>query len=182
MGQFLTTGIAYRFRLSKSDIDLVGRNEDDALLEVQHKLFGTEKALFDSVATDDGYIFNIKEEILNEELIPFLSEFYQDFYGNKNKECQLVLDNLKKLNSPDKWESILEEETFECFQIDNYAYRYFEINGSRTTINCKIVMLSLEGKIMMESYGQHFSFFEAAIAKAYAKFELSNLVRVYITG
>jgi len=43
-------------------------------------------------------------------------------------------------------------------------------------------MLTLEGKIMMECYGKHFTFIEKMITKTYSQFKLANMVKVYISG
>lgn len=180
MGQYLTTAIATSFRVSNKTLQQISENENEA--EAKHKLLnafvGTNDDIFTHTKNDDTHIFAVKEEILKKEWLPFLTQFYQDFYGESHQESQAVLEALSVLDTPKKYM----KSEYECYQQDHYAGGYIYIDNQRIGIGYEPVMLTLEGKIMMECYGKHFTFIEKMITKTYSQFKLANMVKVYISG
>ena len=123
----------------------------------------------------------MKEEILNKEWLPFLTQFYQDFYGESHEESQTVLKALSELDTSQQFIELAEEDEYYCYQQDRYAEGVLRIDNHRVHVGYESVTLASEGKIMMECYGEHFTFLEKMISKAYPQFQLANMVKVYIS-
>ncbi|MBC7476057.1 MAG: hypothetical protein H7263_17375 [Candidatus Sericytochromatia bacterium] len=71
----------------------------------------------------------------------------------------------------------------EAFQFDEYGMcDYLEVNHSEISIYYDCILLSLEGKIMMEVFGRQFKFFKYTMMQTFKQFSISGALRVYITG
>ncbi|MCK5674138.1 MAG: hypothetical protein KAH95_12225 [Spirochaetales bacterium] len=70
-----------------------------------------------------------------------------------------------------------------AFQYDDGGmWDIFRVNGSKIRIYYDSILLSMEGKIMMEEYGRQFNFFKYTIMQTYKNFSLAGALRIYITG
>jgi len=182
MGQFLTTAITTSFRVGDKTLQQISDNEAEAKRKLLDAFVGTNDDIFDITKKDDTHIFSIKEDILKKEWLSFLTQFYRDFYGESHAESQIVLEALGELDTPKKYIELAGKSEYECYQQDRYAGEYIYIDNQRISIGYEPIMLTLEGKIMMECYGEHFTFLEKMISKVYPQFQLANMVKVYISG
>ena len=98
---------------------------------------------------------------------------------------QETLNELKNSKS-ENWLSLAEDKSCEEFQIDNYGIEdnlYFEkAFNPRVSVYYESILLSMEGKIMMESYGRQFNFFKLCMTEMFKEFKLAGALRVYISG
>jgi hypothetical protein len=181
MGQYLAVGMvtkittdktaALKYKISAEDISAVK---------------GATMAIYDFQDKKDSWQWALKPSIFEAELLPFLETLYPDLYGDGGSDCAEVLAQLRELPST-QWITFLENEGFEAFQFDGYGesdYLSFPDKGysAKIRLNYETIILALEGKISMESYGQLFGFFQDAIWNQYKAFELSKTLRIYITG
>ena len=180
MGTFLTTSILTKFSIEKSTLDLIEGNSKYKL--IQKEFIGTDIDLFGISESDGVIVFEVKENIIQDELIPFLKIFYKDFHGEEDTECNLIIDSLEEKTEVREWLQIAENVEYQNFQMNCYGLAIIDQGRNEVSINYNSITLAMEGKIMMESYGQHFSFFESLIKKCYSDFKLSNLILVNISG
>ena len=183
MGQYLVTGLAVNLRVSKDEMAQV-EMDLNALIQEMEKCLHFSPALYTPQEEKSYFVFRLKEDILHQELIPFLQKFYPLIYHQDNyTDFNSVLERLK-LTPPDNWLALAKEKKYETFQLDPdgdlaYLDRPF---GRMVSIRYESILLCMEGKIMMETYGRQFIFFQYCITKAFSEFALSGAVRIYITG
>jgi len=182
MGQYLTTALATSFSVSNKTLQQISENEAEAKHKLLNAFVGTDDDIFTHTKNDDTHVFAVKEEILKKEWLLFLTQFYQDFYGKSHQESKTVLEALSELDTPQQFIELSEEDEYYCYQQDRYADGYLRIDNQRIHVGYKPIALASEGKIVMESYGEHFTFLEKTISKAYSEFQLANMVKVYISG
>ena len=89
---------------------------------------------------------------------------------------------MKERNSVAKYLELADAKEYQNFQTDSYGYEYIYHNHSRIDIGYRSITLAMEGKISMECYGKHFSFFESLIKKSYPDFQLAQLIKIAISG
>jgi hypothetical protein len=183
MGQFLATGLALKFSIPKKEMAQTELNLDTLIQEMEKHLH-FHSALYTPQEEGEYFVFRLKEDILHQELIPFLQKFYPLIYHQDNyTDFNSVLERLK-LTPPDNWLALAKEKKYETFQLDPdgdlaYLDRPF---GRIVSIRYESILLCMEGKIMMETYGRQFTFFQYCITKAFSEFALSGAVLIYITG
>jgi hypothetical protein len=177
MGQYLTTSLLTRFSITKSDLESFPINN---IKQIQNKFINTEDDLFSIEETESNIIFRVKDNILLNELVVFLKVFYKDLHGT-DAECQEIISTLDNDHDVQKWLTLANNKSFEKFQTDNFGYSILYDGWKKLRINHSSIMLVLEGKIMMETYGKQFSFFEKLIRKTYSDFNISKLIKVGIS-
>jgi hypothetical protein len=183
MGQYLAIGLVTRFSASKKELQKKNLSKEELMTAFSNK-FDVENSLYDLLEESDAFLFSLKKDVFATQLIPFLEKFYPSLYPNPND----YEDTLKELkdSASDTWLEMAEERGSEPFQLDNYAeseYLHFG-KGFNTHISVGVtaIILSLEGKISMETYGTQFRFFKHCIQKTFSEFLLAKAIKVYITG
>jgi hypothetical protein len=182
MGTYMAIGIVTKIGVSKKEMNTMEYNIDKIKDEINKKLY-FNCDLYNLKENDDGYFFILKDNILENELRPFLKEIYPHIYHNKSDYYDDILINLDGLNA-NEIITLAKENSEEAFQYDEYGendYLYGNF-GRCTKILYETVMISMEGKISAESFGKHSNFFKDAITKAYPKYSIANSLRIYITG
>jgi hypothetical protein len=96
-----------------------------------------------------------------------------------------ILKSLKTLATmpPSEWLEWAESKPEEAFQLDeNGACDYLRHGFTDIDVYTDCLLLSMEGKISMETYGRQFRFFKYAMIQAFKSFPLAVALQVYITG
>ncbi len=92
---------------------------------------------------------------------------------------------IKKLKTlpPSEWLQWAAEQPEEAFQFDEYGMRdYMEANHRKICVYYDCLLLSMEGKIMMEVFGRQFKFFKYTMMQTFKQFSIAGALRTYITG
>nr|VFJ55161.1 MAG: hypothetical protein BECKFM1743C_GA0114222_101522 [Candidatus Kentron sp. FM]VFJ76543.1 MAG: hypothetical protein BECKFM1743A_GA0114220_109311 [Candidatus Kentron sp. FM]VFK09202.1 MAG: hypothetical protein BECKFM1743B_GA0114221_100983 [Candidatus Kentron sp. FM] len=180
MGQFLAIGLATRISANKAKADKAGLDREQLQEEMRKKFYYAPEIY---VAIDQGeyYEFMLKDDILHAQLIPFLREIYPLLY-DRPVYYRDIIEKLEK-TPPAEWLLWAEGKPEEAFQIDEYGEQdYLEKNDSDVYINYHSLLLSMEGKIFMETFGRQFNFFKYTMMRTFKQFSLSGALRIYITG
>lgn len=183
MGQNLAIGLITEFSASKKDLQKKNLSKDELMTAVKNK-FDLENSLYELSERDNAYLFSLKKDVLATQLIPFLEKFYPSLYSAP-AQYENTLKELKS-SSSDTWLEMASEKSSEEFQLDKYGesdYLYFEKGfNAYIPIDFTSIILCIEGKISMETYGTQFKFFKYCIEKTFSEFLLAKAIKVYITG
>ncbi len=182
MGQFLATGLIINCYTSKMELQKNNITKEVLFAEMQSKLY-FDTSIFDLSEKDDYYIFTLKSDVLENQLIPFLQKYYPYFY-NDSEYYDDVIAELKETPASE-WLEYADGKPEEAFQTDKYGTSENLFIGKpevRIKLGFKTILLSMEGKIAMECYGKHFRFFQYAIQQMFFEFSIAKAMRVYITG
>lgn len=183
MGQYLAIGLITECGCSKKKLDQQNVTQDELIGAMKNKLH-FDPTIYNLSEANDNYLFTLKPDVLEQQLIPFLEKLYPLLYSDST-DYQHTLDELKKTPS-EEWLNLAEEQQNEAFQIDEYGeneYIYFDKPFKPSAgIFSTSVMLACEGKIMMEESGSLFNFFRYCLQQTFINFPISNAIRIYITG
>ena len=183
MGQFLIIGLKLEACVCKDRINKYvneRRTEADILTELEKALrLGKE---YDRKEKKDYYTYSLKQEICDKELLPFLKHFYDLRYTGENRESDFVLEKLSAL-SPQERLNLLEQKQFECFQEDEKTHYYYLDNCGwfEIPVYTRKIVLSMDGKIIMEYYNEILDFFRRCIIKQLKDFRLAQTLDVYLS-
>ena len=139
--------------------------------------------IFDNVESEVGKItLTLKPEVAREELLPFVRQVYEDYYGTDDKA--FLKDSLafirKNAGMPD-WLEKAAEADLDGFSPIDYGLSYdFEIAGQSVWLNPTIITLGSEGKFLMEECDRTLQFLETCAHRAYSNFRLGTTFRVYV--
>jgi hypothetical protein len=180
MGQFLAIGLVTEIGVNKSEADKADLTLEQVQERMQHDLHYVPD-IYTATEEDNRYHFLLNEEIFHAELLPFLKKFYPLLYSNP-AYYENVLEKLASMPSSE-WLQWAQGKPEEVFQLDEYGMRdYLTVNHTRISISYDAVLLSMEGKIAMETYGRQFTFVKYAMMQTFGQFRLAGALRMYITG
>ena len=185
MGQFLAIGLRLTVAIRKKDIEKQSddKSADDILKLAEEKYNLT--GIYDRKEDGEYYVYHLKNEILDKELVPFVEKFYALRYpkGAEMDEAD-ALDDMKSQPDTSARLALLERKRYQAYQVgDDVDYFYpdkwclYKIG-----IYSHNVILSIDGKIIMECYGHLFDFFRRCIAAQMPEFELAKTLTVWIDG
>lgn len=180
MGQYHALGIERSFSVKKTELAgaHITREELEGMI-VNAQAY--DFSMFDLAVSDEYFTYRLKDEILKADLLPLLKLMYPMLYNNP-AEYEPVLHNLADLSESEIFQ-YAKRKPNEYFRRDNYSERdYFYSNNKRISINYgDLIMIALEGKIVMETYGQIFAFAKKCMVRASPDLKLAKCMRVYIT-
>lgn len=184
MGQFLAIGIDHKYVVSQDSAEKVGKTLDEVMDILQKHYAPTD--VYDLHFEDNKYgkyaILTLKSEVIEKELLPFTTDFYDLYYGGTS---ETLYERLKKVRTYEDLMEFAGDKMYERFQNDEYGepdWIGFEGTRNRLRINHESVILCLEGKIIMEEYGRIFGLMSDLLTEKFSKYKLAKTFNVYITG
>jgi len=175
MGAFLHIGF-----VAKATTHLIAGSSKDKLLEDIEEYYTSDT--YDCTESDGEITLILKPEVVQEELLLFVRQIYEDFHGGADKEGlrnELAFIH-EHAGQPDWLEKVEEADLYELSQIDYGLSDDFEVAGKRIRLNTTIVSLGSEGKFLMEECDKTLHFMEVCAHRAYAAFRLGKAFRVFV--
>lgn len=184
MGTYLAVGLTMSARMPKAVLEKANVGLDELFENIKTgQYFGPDIYTVHETAWEME--LRLKEDVLHEQLIPFLNKLYPAlYYGGYETRYPDIMATLDA-TPPTDWLRVAQEQHFPEFQFSDEG-RYIRHRLKRPfepvlAITCDMIILSLEGKIIMEEYGRQFGFFRDCIRLAFNEFTLADAVGVYIT-
>ncbi len=180
MGQYLAIGLATTVGVKKPEVAKAKLTIDHVQEQMRHKLHYVPD-IYHLREDDEWYDFHLDDDIFHTQLLPLLKTLYPLLYPN----AVYYDDILQKLAtiSPSEWLQLAKNKSEEAFQFDQYGESdYLEANHSNIHVHYESLLLSMEGKMMMETYGRQFAFLKYTMMRTFQQFSLAGALRIYITG
>lgn len=184
MGQYLAIGLVIECCTSKKHLQEFNISKNDLIEEMKNKLhFHPE--IYDFSETEANYVFKLQSNVWESQLISFLQKFYPVVYCEDNNSYE---NTIKKLQSsePSTWLEFADRKSAEEFQLDSYGEvetLYFKRPFRPTVrITSNMILLSCQGKVIMEEYHRQFNLFAYCLHETFSTFQIAKAVKVYITG
>ena len=185
MGRFLHIGLIYQFEISKKKLEkneisleeLESRTKEEMLLDF---------SIYDKEEKEESYLWTLKKDVLENDLFSLLEKFYPLYYRKSKDYYETILSEIKDKNGEDVI-NFANKRQEEAYQLSNYFESkliYFEEKGFRTFIDLSFrpLILTMEGKISMETYGSAFYLFTYSLQTVFKDNPLSKTFVVYIGG
>ncbi len=187
MGCYLAIGLKLTLAIRKKDLaDIVNDEVSsvDILKQLEEKFH--LKGIYTFHEEEDYYIYKIKDSVLEKEAKDFLRNFYKLRYVDEDSldGAEKVLEDVKDFSSLDAIASVLKEKRYQTFQEGDYADYIRILNPFRNNLRvfCNCAILSLDGKIIMECYGDLFKFLRRCIVAQLSEYDLSQALDIWIDG
>jgi len=180
MGRFLTISVNYAVSVAQKDLET---NQISA--EELGKKLHLSDAIYQRTEQADEMTWKIKDTVLETHLLTLLQDFYPNYYTDKNY-YKHIMSELEGKNA-----SFLidyaEQKSAEAYQMDSYfdpLYVSFHEKPFQPYVRAypQGIILALEGKIMMETYGQMFELLTKSLRKQFAPNPLAETLNLAITG
>ncbi len=181
MGQFLAVGLTTEIEVRNPETEKDHPNISQIQEQMQHE-FNFVPDIYTASEEESSYSFLLNEDIFYSQLPPLLKELYPLLYRD-SKDYEGVLQKLAEL-PPSEWLQLAKCKSEWAFQFDVYGvpdYLYGSY-GRKRRIHYEGILLSMEGKIIMETFGRQFAFLKYTMTRAFQQFDLAGALRLYITG
>jgi hypothetical protein len=180
MGQFLAIGLATKLYPRKTEVAKAQLSIEQLQNKMKEDLHFTPE-IYVADETDNGISFTLKDDIFHGQLLPLLEVLYPLLYES-SYYYNNVLQTLQTLPH-EEWTEWSKGKSESAFQLDEYGMTdRIEEGHTSIPIFYESILLSMEGKILMEEYGKQFNFIKYTMKQAFKQFELSGALRIYITG
>ncbi len=172
MGTYLMTGLKLQMSLyhDKEQLPEIAECPKDVYACVAEK-------------DEDGdmiLVYRVHEELLRQELIPFLREFYSVYYeGSYRQDYQKAIDFLET-HPYEEWQAFFKEgKVYEC-RLDSVETPIC-LDDDWKYVNTDLLRLAFEGKVMAEEMDAHLNLYNYALQRAFTS-KLSVCLHTQIVG
>jgi hypothetical protein len=179
MGQYLKMGICNRIVVNKNEVAKHRLSLDTLIESLNCEM---DMSLFEMGETEEEYIFTIKESIVSDQLLDFIS-FQYSLYNQEDpyrKSFDTALQLISEFSTIKEIDGLARKKSLPCFQFSKIDHE-IKVKGwdwLRTEVS--IWLLFAEGKIIMESYSNFLRFMDRQIREASKNLSISRTFRCFI--
>ena len=162
MGQCLACGIATKITILKKYSE-----DNDKVMERIGRTIDLN--IYNRINYDDAIVLEIKRDIFEENVIDFIIEQSEDFYGTYKKDATEQLATLKGLNYDDLIKIAKEKDVYSFQFLDGYRYICNDItylDPESKDIYCDIIIFVDDGKVFLECWYGIFTYLRNRIIKS----------------
>lgn len=185
MGAYLCISLANKIVISKDAIRNCKLTESEAIEKTINE-YGSSIDIYELIPDEKYVILNLKQEVLEHGLLPFLADFYPDYYTEYKEDKEDYEGVLKSLREtpPAEWLSSANKIRAESFQrmYDTYNRAIRCPFGLNLRIESDNIALCLNGKIIMETYDTLFKYLGKCLQDRYKKHAIAQALNVFITN
>ncbi len=184
MGTYLVTGIVQRIAIDKTRI----RYPDITIDKIKNELQGELNLDFYNFSEDiEGYYFEIKPEILENNLVEFLTTQFKMYRNPPDTHMLDVIDQLGKVTGSEEIIALAKSNSLCNFHSASQIIEYLRVirdNGLHEHIMVFYTLITylLDGKIITEGLGNSLGYFEANIRLQKDKYPIVDCVKVMVTS
>ena len=184
MGMYLATGIVQKIVIYKKQIKYQDITVDIIIQQLKKELDLNFYYFNENI---EEYCWTIKPKMLEENLIEFLDTQFQVYTDKKDSDMQKVIAKLTETKSFNQIIELASSKSLAHFQLLEEIFRYIKVvrtNGFSEHVEVIYSLISyfLDGKIIMECYGNILRYFEGNIRLQRNKYSIVDCVKVMITS
>lgn len=175
MGAYLYIGFVAKVAV-KVEPDVL---MDDFLKDIEHYY---PADTFDAVEADRTVTFSLKPVVVEAELLPFVQQVYEDFYGtSSHKRLKEELEFVQANKGEIDWiEKAKRAELRQFSPLGNELREIFILADKKFYIYPTVIILGSEGKFAMEDSDHTLRFMETCAQRAYGSLRLARTFRVFV--
>ena len=184
MGQYLTIGLVTKIVEDKERAMKKGAATPEEVRAAMQEAYN-QSGIYSMEETENVVRLMLSPEVAEAEMVDLLTDFYKLRYGDDGK-WQEELEEIKKRHTLDEWIALADGNCSELFQLDSFVWIYTPFRRDywdyALPTGTTQIMLSIDGKIVMECYDRLFKFFTRLIRERLSKYRLANALFVAISG
>lgn len=181
MGCFLVIGIATEIVANKAEAKKQFKGIENFKTAFEEKF--NASGIYQMKETESRIILELKPDIMRKEWVEFIQAFYNIRYITDESDQQIAIEAIAEKNNAEEWYKLAEERCFESYQELPLYYYPMESPSfwGDFHVGMDLIILSLDGKIIMECYNSLCEFFTRIIREKLTNYLLSDSLFVYIS-
>lgn len=179
MAQFLGVALKATIVISKKRIQLDKIPSEIAIETVKSEY---DLSLYDYSETEHFYLWKLKNEILADELAPFLESIFKFYYDKNEGSYQSLIGEIKRKKEYENIFKIAKEADYEHFELDNKQFNQIHLKkfGKHLQIDYNFFRLFKSERLRMDNFDKMMQFLENSMKKAFSEYQLSQALTIYI--
>ena len=179
MAQFLTIALTATIVVSKKRI-FNDRIPVEVAIETVENNY--DLSIYEYSETEHFHLWKIKQDILDGEIIPFLEGMIKFYYDKEEANYQGLIGAIKRNKSYDSLFKLAKDAEYEHFELDNKQYAQFQLKklGRHLQVDYNNIQLFTSERLRIDNFDKTFSFLLNSVKKAFAEFQLSKALEMYI--
>ena len=180
MGQYLAIGLTTEIKINKKEVEESQTDIEQLQGQMKRELHYVSE-IYELREDEKAYRLGLREELFQAQLLSFLEHLYPHLYSSE-ESYERVLQRLRDL-APSEWLEWAKGKPAEAFQIHLYGNRdYLRMKSGEVRIAYEHILLSMEGKILMEYYMRQFNFLKYTMRETFKPFEIAGALNLYMTS
>jgi hypothetical protein len=179
MAQFITIALTATIVVSKKRI-FNDRIPAEVAIETVENNF--DLSCYEYSETEHFYLWKIKQDILDAEIIPFIESVLTFYYDKKEVNYQGLIGAIKRNKSYDSLFKLAKDAEYEHFELDNKQYAQFQLKklGRHLQVDYNNIQLLTSERLRLDNFDKTFMFLLNCLKKAFAEFQLSKTFEMYV--
>lgn len=182
MGRYLCIGLNSKLEISRTPYRKPEVSQEE--MEMAVKQFWVNEDIYDFSFTEENWIYTLRKEAVEKEWLSFLKDFYEIRYkgsGDK-KYVDEVLEMLSKHTDFEGWMDMANQRMHPFYQMDKrLAWVSAGKWDSIYRMEVESILLSMDGKIIMECYEDILRFFTRCVRERLKHYQLMQALEVYLS-
>jgi hypothetical protein len=182
MGTYLATGILQKICFRKGDIP--EKITIDHIAIALRKDINLDHYLYQE--DENGIYWTIKPSLLEGNFPEFLEKQF-NLYQLESKDFTEIFAELKQNPSGEERINLLDNKTFPHLQKIKHIFEIIAVKGDdiwkkNIRVNYHLIAFLMDGKIIMECYGQILRYLEQNVRLNNQQFPVAQCLKILITG
>ena len=181
----MSIGIATKILIDKKRAKREAASATPERIREALESFYNKSGIYTVEETDDCVSLLLRPEVAEAEMIDMLQDFYAMRYLEKDEYITEMMGDLRSHTKWEEWMEIAVNKKYYFFQHDSYVVTSIPYDGGWSdslTTNIQQILLSADGKILMECWVDLFRFFTRLIRERLSRYKLADSLTVEITG
>lgn len=185
MGQYLTIGLVTKVSIDKERAMRMASATPEEVKDALQKSYNGS-GIYELFEDEHAVCLKLKPEVANPEMAAFVEDFYQLRYGAETDRWKEAMEEIRLRQTLPEWLELAEDKHLDMFQLDGFVWVATpycrEVWRHMLETSATQIILSLDGKILMECFGSMCGFFTRIIRERLSKYQLANGLLVSISG
>jgi hypothetical protein len=179
MAQFIVIALKATIALTKKHLQRDGISSEVA---IQTVVENHDLSLYDYSETDHFYLWKLKEDVLSAEIVPLLDGVFAMYYKDEESNFKSLLGEIARKKDHDSLMKITKSGEYEHFELDNTQYNQFHLKkqARHLKVDYNYIQLLKSDRMRMDTFDKTMAFLSNCMKKAFAEFQLSQVLDIYI--
>ena len=179
MGTYIQVGVCTDVTIYRAALAKVNLAAEDAVRRLSIEF--ADMSGFIAQEDDDELRWTLPRALIEEGLVPFLRAQYALFGHHAPDDSEAILAQIAEAGSYDRILALAKGRSMPEFQASTMGeVLSLGLSRHQLPVRAKVLVYLIEGKALMEDYGQLFAYVEALIRMQRSQFPIAAAVKVFL--
>ena len=179
MGTYVQVGVCTDVTIYRAALAKLNLPAEEAVQRMSLEF--ADMSVFTALEDADELRWTLPKALIEKGLVPFLRAQYALFGHHAPKDSEDVLARIAEAGSYDRILALAKSRSMPEFQTSTVGQILsLGLSRHRLPVRAKVLVYLVEGKALMEDYGQLFAYVEALVRLQRSQFPIAAAVKVFL--